>query len=86
MEKGIGKKAGFMRTEKFKMERPGLVKAGDKVKINELKTGAYAYIIEPAVAMSGFYQERERIKSEYGIVHEVQENDRGFYVYVDFDE
>ena len=52
-----------MRTEKFKMERPGLVKAGDKVKINELKTGAYAYIIEPAVAMSGFYQERERIKS-----------------------
>ena len=75
-----------MRTEKFKMERPGLVKAGDKVKINELKTGAYAYIIEPAVAMSGFYQERERIKSEYGIVHEVHENDRGFYVYVDFDE
>ena len=77
--KSKGKRAGFMRTEKFKMERPGLVKAGDKVKINELKTGAYAYIIEPAVAMSGFYQERERIKSEYGIVNEVQENDRGFY-------
>ena len=76
-----------MRTETFKMERPNLVKAGDQVKIIERPgTSSYSYIIEPAVAMSGCYKARERIKSQYGIVKEVQENDRGFYVIVEFDE
>lgn len=76
-----------MRTETFKMERPNLVKAGDQVKIIE-RPGAssYSYIIDPAVAMSGCYSTRERIKSEYGTVKEVQENNRGFYVVVEFDE
>ncbi len=76
-----------MRTETFKMERPDLVKAGDQVKIIE-RPGAsgYSYIIDPAVAMSGCYPSRERIQSPYGIVKEVQENDRGFYVIVEFDE
>ena len=64
-----------MRTETFKMERPNLVKPGENVKI-----------IERAVAMSGCYKARERILSEFGIVKEVQENDRGFYVIVEFDE
>ncbi len=76
-----------MRTETFKMERPNLVKAGDKVKIIERPgTSSYSYIIDPAVAMSGCYQERDRILSEYGIVKEIQENNRGFYVIVEFDE
>ena len=76
-----------MRTETFKMERPNLVKAGDKVKIIERPgTSSYSYIIEPAVAMSGCYKARDRIKSEYGMVKEVQENARGFYVIVEFDE
>ena len=76
-----------MRTETFKMERPNLVKAGDQVKIIERPgTSSYSYIIDPAVAMSGCYKARERIKSQYGIVKGVQENDRGFYVIVEFDE
>lgn len=76
-----------MRTVEFKMERPNLVKAGDRVQIIEREgTSSYSYIIDPAVAMSGCFPARDRIKSEYGIVKEVQENDRGFYVIVDFNE
>ena len=76
-----------MRTVEFKMERPGLVSAGDKVKIIEREgTSSYSYIIDPAVAMSGCFAARDRIKSEYGIVKDVRENSRGFYVVVDFDD
>lgn len=76
-----------MRTETFKMERPNLVQTGERVKIIERPgTSSYSYIIDPAVAMSGCYSARERIKSEYGTVKEVQENNRGFYVIVEFDE
>ena len=49
-------------------------------------TSSYSYIIDPAVAMSGCFAARDRIKSEYGIVKDVRENSRGFYVVVDFDE
>ena len=72
-----------MRTVEFKMERPGLVSAGD---IEREGTSSYSYIIDPAVAMSGCFAARDRIKSEYGIVKDVRENSRGFYVVVDFDE
>lgn len=76
-----------MRTVEFKMERPGLVSAGDTVNIIEREgTSSYSYIIDPAVAMSGCLAARERIKSKTGIVKEVRENSRGFYVIVDFDE
>ena len=71
----------------FKMERPGLVKPGDKIQITEYQSYMnYSYIIEPAVAMSGCFAARYRIKSEYGIVKDIRENSRGFYVIVDFDE
>lgn len=76
-----------MRTIEFKMERQDLVQKGDKVKIIEREgTSSYSYIIDPAVAMSGCFSARDRIKSEYGIVKEIRENSRGFYVVVDFDE
>lgn len=76
-----------MRTIEFKMERPGLVKAGDEVSIIEREgTSSYSYIIDPAVAMSGCYTGRDRIKSNHGIVKEVKRNDRGYYVIVEFDE
>ena len=76
-----------MRTIEFKMERPGLVKAGDEVSIIEREgTSSDSYIIDPAVAMSGCYTGRDRIKSDHGIVKEVKHNDRGYYVIVEFDE
>ena len=64
-----------MREIEFKMERQGLVNVGDKVEI-----------IEPAVAMSGCFSSRTRIKSRDGIIQDIRENDRGFYVIVAFDE
>lgn len=76
-----------MRSEKFKMERQGLVKVGDKIQIIEREgTSSYSYIIEPAIAMSGCYPARERIKSEYGVVADIIENERGFYIIAEFDE
>ncbi|NLK27368.1 MAG: hypothetical protein GX306_03365 [Clostridiales bacterium] len=76
-----------MREVKFKMERQGLVKAGDLVEIME-RPGptSYSYIIEPAVAMSGCIPLNDPIKSRKGIVKELQHTDRGYYVIVEFDE
>lgn len=76
-----------MRTEEFKMERQGLVNVGDKVDIIEREgTSSYSYIIDPAVAMSGCYAAGDRIKSDWGIIRDIRENSRGFYVVVEFDE
>lgn len=76
-----------MRTMEFKMERNELVHEGDNVTIVERKCPAnYYYIIEPAVAMSGCYLERERLKSNQGNVKEIKQTDRGYYVIVEFDE
>ncbi|MCI8742276.1 MAG: hypothetical protein HFG62_05040 [Lachnospiraceae bacterium] len=75
-----------MRQVEFKMERQGLVNIGDKVEIIEREGVNYSYIIEPAVAMSGCFSSRNRLKSREGIIRDIRENDRGFYVIVDFDE
>ena len=75
-----------MREMTFKMERPGLVKAGGAVHVSEKKTALnYSYIIEPAVAMSGCFKVNERIRSRDGIVKDVTHNDRGYYVVVEFE-
>lgn len=76
-----------MREITFKMERPGLVKAGDNVHVSEKKTALnYSYIIEPAVAMSGCFKVNQRINSRDGIVKEVQHTERGYYVIVEFED
>lgn len=76
-----------MRTMEFKMERSGLVEEGQRVFVVERKCPAnYYYIIEPAVAMSGCYLERERLKSKDGLVKEVKQTERGYYVILEFDE
>jgi len=77
----------IMRTEEFKMERHGLLKAGDPVEIVEKSTEAfYYYTIVPALAMSGNYKLADRIKSTKGVVREVKQDNRGYFVYVDFEE
>lgn len=73
-----------MRVERFKMERPGMVKVGETVEITErFSPGSWYYIIEPTIAMSGCYKTKDRILSSKGIVKEVEENARGFYIMVE---
>lgn len=76
-----------MREVVFKMERPGLVEVGQVVDVSESITPVNVnYMIEPAVAMSGLFKFTERIKSRQGVVKNIEENSRGFYVTVEFDE
>ena len=76
-----------MRQMEFTMSRPNLVKVGDNVEITEGKLpSCYYYTIEPAVAMSGNYTTTERLKSKSGIVKEIGETNRGYFVIAEFDE
>lgn len=76
-----------MREELFKMERKGLVEEGQEVKVTERVNGSlYSYIVEPAVAMSGIYRSNQRIKSGKGVIREIRETERGFYLVVAFEE
>jgi len=76
-----------VREMEFKMERKGLVQQGEEVNVTEsaLPT-SYYYTIVPAVAMSKNYQGYERLRSRKGIVKEIRETPRGFYIVVVFDE
>ena len=72
----------------FKMERPGLVEEGQEVE--SVTPFNVNYMIEPAVAMSGLFKLNNRLKTENGttkgIVKKIEENDRGFYITVIFEE
>lgn len=74
-----------MRSMEFKMERQGLLEVGQKVTITEgLLPSNYYYTIDPSLAMSGNFPFRERLLAREGIVTDIKENDRGFYVTVEF--
>lgn len=76
-----------MREVVFKMERPGLVQEGQVVEVSESVTPINVnYMIEPAVAMSGLFKFNERLKSREGVIKSIIQNDRGYYVTVEFDE
>ncbi len=76
-----------MREMEFKMERSGLLKAGDHVTITEgVLPSSYYYTIDPSLAMSGNFPFNERLLKREGEVLEIIQNDRGFYVKVGFDE
>lgn len=76
-----------MRAMEFKMERPGLLKVGQKVTVTEgLLPSNYYYTIDPSLAMSGNIPFPKRLLSGEGIVTDIKENERGFYVTVEFDE
>ena len=69
------------------MERPGLTKVGDHLKVTESKLPtSYYYTIEHAIAMSGNYVVSERLKSREGDVVDVRETERGYFVTMEFDE
>lgn len=76
-----------MRTMEFKMERQGLLNEGDHITVTEgLLPSNYYYTIDPSLAMSGNIPFRERLKSKEGKVTRIIENERGFYVTVEFNE
>ena len=76
-----------MRTEEFKMERPGLLKEGEPVEIIEKNTVAfYYYTIVPALAMSGNFSFANRIMSTKGVVKGIRKNEKGYFVDVEFEE
>lgn len=76
-----------MRKMEFKMERQGLLEVGEKVTITEgVLPSNYYYTIDPSLAMSANYPFREKLYAREGIVTDIIENERGFYVTVEFEE
>lgn len=76
-----------MRKVEFKMERPGLLKEGDKITVTEgVLPSNYYYTIDPSLAMSGNFPFSERMMARDGIVVSVEERSAGYYVTAEFEE
>lgn len=76
-----------MRRMEFKMERQGLLEVGQKVTVTEgVLPSNYYYTIDPSLAMSGNFPFRERMLAREGVVTDIAEKERGFYVTAEFEE
>lgn len=76
-----------MRRMSFTMDRDGLVEIGQEVNVIEGKLpSSYYYTIEHAIAMSGNYNSRERLKTRRGKVVDIQRSLIGNSVILEFDE
>ena len=76
-----------MRKIEFKMELTGLVQEGDVLPVTEGKLpNSYYYTLGNAYAMSANFTYQERIVSKEGIVREIKNTPKGFFVTVEFDE
>jgi len=83
----VKKGCGRMRRMEFKMERQGLLKVGQNITVTEgLLPSNYYYVIDPSLAMSANIPFRYRLQSREGVVVDIVENARGFYVTAEFDE
>lgn len=77
----------MMRRMEFKMERSGFLEVGQKITVTEgVLPSNYYYTIDPSLAMSANIPFRNRLQSREGMVVDIVENARGFYVTAEFDE
>lgn len=68
------------------MERPGLLTVGQKITVTEgVLPSNYYYTIDPSLAMSSNIPFRNRMLAREGVVTDIIENERGFYVTAQFD-
>lgn len=75
----------------FKNERPGHLVEGQEVMVTEgVLPSNYFYSIgtqeDPFLAMSPNIPLNQRLISKTGVVSKIEQNDRGYYIYADFDE
>ena len=76
-----------MREMEFKMEREWLVEPGQSIQVTEgILPSAYYYTIVPAVAMSGNIPFSDRLINREGVVKDIIQNEKGYYVIAEFDE
>ncbi len=76
-----------MREMEFKMERPGLLEVGQSITVTEgVLPSNYYYTIDPSLAMSGNIPFNQRMLQREGIVTNIIENERGFYVTARFED
>lgn len=75
------------RKMEFKMERQGYLHIGDAIHVTEgTLPSSYYYTIDPSLAMSGNFPFRERLNATDGVVTDIIQNERGYYVTAEFEE
>lgn len=75
------------RSMEFKMERQGLLEIGQKITVTEgVLPSNYYYTIDPSLAMSGNFPFNQRMLAREGVVTDIQQKPKGFYVMCEFEE